>query len=219
MSKNKSLPFFLYFSLWLVTGHQVALWPVLAGIEFRFLGGHRQTIYSGVWRCYSARRETYLGLHFLREYDWTCIKQVFVAWATLLVSPSINYTTKGGGGVTTTTVMVFNGFRCRGSVNTKECWGRSPVMLCSHLQPSNVSCQMYGFSYSAPFVLPALFSFQFSLALSIPYSPCVSVALLLHDLYLCFPVLLRLVFIIYLPILFQPQLTRQIDWSIMRICL
>ena len=83
-------------------------------------------------------RTSFLACSWLR----TCRKPVFVARATLLVPPSINYATKGGGGVTSTTVMVFNGFRWCGSVNTKECWGRSPVVLCSHLQPGSDSCQM-----------------------------------------------------------------------------
>jgi len=119
-------------------------------------------------------RTSFLACLWLR----TCTKPVFVAWATLLVPPSINYATKGGGGVTSTTVMAFNGFRWCGSVNTKECWGRSPVVLCSHLQPSSDSCQMCGCSYPAPFVLPtSSLSYSLSLPLSLTYSPCVSVAL------------------------------------------
>lgn len=153
----------------------------MAGIEFRFLGGQRQTSFSVVWRFYWARRGTQLGLHFSHDYDCELAlsKCVFVAWATLLVSPSINYATKGGGGVTSTTVMVFNGFRWCGRVNTKECSVRSPVMLCSHLQPISDSCLMCGCSYPAPFVLPTSF-------LSISFSPSFSVIRRVFLLLFCF---------------------------------
>lgn len=192
MSKNKSFASFVrYFSVWLITGLRVALWPVL------WTGGNRipfsrwpETFFWCLALLFSQTWNTLTTSFLACLWLGTCIKQVSVAWTTLLVSPSINYATKGGGGVTSTTVMVFNGFRSCGSVNTKECWGRSPVMLFSHLQPSSDSCQMSGCSYPAPFVLrTSSLSISLSFPLSFTYSPCVSVAFLLHDFSLYFPFL------------------------------